>query len=181
MTGQPLDMFRFTLVCLMAILISLIAQSIGLLIGAACSIQVSRLKSHEMMSWNQGTDGGFVFQFVFQSAVFIAPVTAIPIFLFSGFFVTISAVPFYLRWISQISYVRYAFQATLTAIYGYDRGSLRCFEAYCHFKNPIKFLESLDATDIDVPWHFLCMVGILLAVRFCSYWALRFKIMSERG
>lgn len=40
MTDQPLEAFRFGIVCGMAVLISLVAQSIGLLIGAACSVQV---------------------------------------------------------------------------------------------------------------------------------------------
>src|SRR4051794_30332768 len=76
----------------------------------------------------------------FQAAVFVGPVTTIPIFLFSGFFVTMKSVPAYLRWISYISYARYSFQSTLTAVYGYERESLNCFEPYCHFKNPKKFL-----------------------------------------
>jgi len=154
MTGQPYDLFRFGIVCLMAILISLVAQSLGLMIGAACSI---------------------------QSAVFIAPVTAIPVFLFAGFFVTMSSVPFYLRWVAHISYARYAFQTTLTAVYGFGRESLQCFEPYCHFKNPKKFLETLDAVDIPVLQQIFCMIAILLVVRLFSYWALRFKIMSERN
>ncbi|CAG7825329.1 unnamed protein product [Allacma fusca] len=154
MTEQPYDMFRLSIVIFFAILISLTAQSIGLLIGAACSL---------------------------QSAVFIGPITAIPVFLFSGFFVTMKSVPAYIRWIAYVSYARYSFQSLLTAMYGFDRAPLKCGEPYCHFKNPRKFLEALNADDISVVDHAICMVVILVVCRFGSYMALRVKIMSERN
>ena len=115
-----------------------------------------------------------------QNAVFVGPVTTIPIFLFSGFFVTLNTVPAYLRWVSWVSYARYSFQSTLTAVYGFDRDYLKCSEAYCHFKNPKKFLETLDAVDISVAEQAAYLATILLVLRILSYWALRLKIMAER-
>jgi len=94
--------------------------------------------------------------------------------------VTLNAVPAYLRWISWFSYARYAFQSTLTAIYGFDRDDLRCTQAYCHFKHPKKFLEQLDATDIDVVQQTLCLFGLVLVCRVLAYYALRLKIMVEK-
>jgi len=112
--------------------------------------------------------------------VFVGPITAIPVFLFGGFFVTLNAVPAYLRWISWFSYVRYSFQSILTAVYGFDRPDMHCPIAYCHFKNPKKFLEQIDAVDIDVPQQIACLVGLLVVCRLMAYWALRLKIMVEK-
>ena len=42
LTEQPHEFFRFAIVAAFAMLISVVAQSIGLLIGAACSIQVKQ-------------------------------------------------------------------------------------------------------------------------------------------
>ncbi|XP_035704562.1 ATP-binding cassette sub-family G member 4 isoform X2 [Folsomia candida] len=153
MTDQPHEAFRFWIIVAMNTMISLVAQSLGLLIGAACHI---------------------------QSAVFVAPITAIPVFLFGGFFVTLSSVPAYLRWMSYGSYAKYAFQSAITAVYGFDRADLKCHQPYCHFKNPRKFLEQLDCKDVDVMEQTLCLFALVLLCRVLAYFALRLKIFVEK-
>lgn len=72
MSGQPLEASRFFMCLLMGIMTSLIAQSIGVTIGAVLNL---------------------------QGAVFLGPVSTAPQFLFSGFFVSFSTTPTYLRWL----------------------------------------------------------------------------------
>ena len=57
MTSQPLELSRISMFMLMCILTSLVAQSLGLVIGCACDM---------------------------QSAVYLGPITTIPVLLFSG-------------------------------------------------------------------------------------------------
>lgn len=57
MTSQPLEIMRLSMFVLMSVLTSLVAQTLGLVIGCACDV---------------------------QSAVYLGPISIIPIVLFSG-------------------------------------------------------------------------------------------------
>lgn len=99
MTSQPQEGFRFGMFLGACLLISFVAQSVGLVVGAAMNV---------------------------QNGVFLAPVMSVPFLLFSGFFVSFDAIPVYLRWITYLSYIRYGFEGTTLATYGFDRKRLDC-------------------------------------------------------
>lgn len=96
MTSQPLEIERFIQVLLVLILLSLVSQSQGVLVGA-------------------------LFMRDLMAAVFVAPITVIPQMLFSGFFITVDAIPSFLMTGVYLSYERYAFEAVVIAIYGGNR------------------------------------------------------------
>lgn len=87
---------RFSGFTAISIAIALIAQSQGLLIGA-------------------------IFMEDASAAVFLGPITCIPLMLFAGFFVRISTIPYYFRPLTYISYLRYSFEAYIAVLYGYER------------------------------------------------------------
>ncbi|XP_026686799.1 ATP-binding cassette sub-family G member 1, partial [Diaphorina citri] len=153
LTSQPPSWDRFNMFLAACLLISFVAQSVGLVVGAAMNV---------------------------QNGVFLAPVMSVPFLLFSGFFVSFDAIPIYLRWITYLSYIRYGFEATALATYGFGRKKLQCFQAYCHFKDPITTLEELDMTKSSFFLDMVALIAIFFILRISAFVFLRWKLISSR-
>lgn len=150
MTWQPPELNRFCIFTLMAILLSLAAQSLGMLIGALATV---------------------------QSAVFLAPAVTIPLLLFSGFVISLRDIPSYLQWISDVSYVRYAYEGSMLAIYGFQRPELRCDQEAiaCLFTEPHDFLHFLGFDTEEVYVAVIALLVVTLLFKVATYVALRFR------
>ncbi|KAA0203081.1 hypothetical protein HAZT_HAZT005714 [Hyalella azteca] len=153
MTAQPLELWRMALFSFICILTSLVAQSIGLTIGAA---------------------------FTVQEAVFLGPASIVPLLLFSGFFIQFSTIPIYMRWITYLSFVRYGFEGVILSIYGFGRENLECSEAFCYLKAPSKILETLDVSEDNIYLDIGMLFVYFLVVRVVGYYVLRWKVRSNR-
>ncbi|XP_047530050.1 ATP-binding cassette sub-family G member 4 isoform X2 [Vanessa atalanta] len=153
LTSQPLEWFRFSMFLSSCLLIAFVAQSVGLVVGAAMNV---------------------------QNGVFLAPVMSVPFLLFSGFFVSFDAIPVYLRWITYVSYIRYGFEGTALATYAYNRTKLQCHQVYCHFKNPETTLEELDMINADFTLDIAALCLIFLILRISAFLFLRWKLRSTR-
>ncbi|XP_032592622.1 ATP-binding cassette sub-family G member 1 isoform X2 [Drosophila grimshawi] len=153
LTSQPMEMQRISMFVLINVLSSLVAQSLGLLIGAGMNV---------------------------ETGVFLGPVTTIPTILFSGFFVNFDTIPTYLQWVTYISYVRYGFEGAMLSIYGMDRAKLHCNEIYCHYRVPKKFLESMSMQDAHFWVDAVALIGMFFALRVIAYFVLRWKLHMIR-
>lgn len=152
-TSQPLEWFRYFMFLGACLLISFVAQSVGLVVGAAMNV---------------------------QNGVFLAPVMSVPFLLFSGFFVSFDAIPIYLRWITYLSYIRYGFEGTALATYSFGREKLKCHQTYCHFRSPDTTLQELDMVDASFTLDIVALVIIFIVLRVCAYIFLSWKLRSSR-
>lgn len=153
LTSQPPELSRFAMFLGACLLISFVAQSVGLVVGAAMNV---------------------------QNGVFLAPVMSVPFLLFSGFFVSFDAIPIYLRWITYLSYIRYGFEGTALATYGFERQKLKCYQTYCHFKDPNTTLEELDMVNSDFKIDIAALVIIFFVLRISAFLFLRWKLRATR-
>lgn len=117
----------------------------------------------------------------FQLGTFLIPASAIPMFLFSGFFILLSDLPPCLGWLSYVSYFRYPFEGLMLAIYGNGRPYLKCSLPYCHYKNPAKYLQDLDLGDGDYWIDIAGIIGWILFLRIVFYCILKWKLYRIRG
>lgn len=150
MSGQPSDANRFCLFLLSAVLLSLVSQSIGQLIGAGSDV---------------------------QKGVYLASVTSIPTLLFCGYFITMSTIPSYLQWLSYCSYARYTFQSIMLGLYSMDRPLLHCNKTSCPFVDPKEILEELDMQG-DIVIDYSALLGFFLFFRLATYLVLKFRTMN---
>nr|QBM06376.1 ATP-binding cassette sub-family G member 1-like isoform X3 [Daphnia magna] len=153
MSNQPMCANRFFMLLTIMICMALVGQGIGLFFGAAFDVPM---------------------------ASYFAPISCIPFLLVSGFMIQVNAIPPYLRWIAHINFLHYSFEGSMLSIYGGDHPPLSCFEDYCHFRYPIKFLEQFNLTHSSYYLSVIGMVVSFIVIRVAGYFALRFKLRHVR-
>lgn len=152
LSGQVLELKRLVLYILICIAITLVAQTIGLIIGIAMNIQY---------------------------AVIIGPLVIMPFTIFSGFFVHLNDAQYYLQWVFDISFLRYGFEGIIIAIYGYDRPKMQCSVEYCQFTYPKQLLKEVGMHHSDY-WYSMAILGVFYIVLDTSaFLLLRFKLKQR--
>ncbi|KAH8849702.1 ATP-binding cassette sub-family G member 4 [Schistosoma japonicum] len=122
----------------------------------------------------------------FQVAVFLGPVTGIPILLFSGFFLSLYSIPRYLQWISFLSFTRYSFSGALKILYGNNRTNLDCNRkrinqmSYPCLGKPALIFQALNIPDYNVSIDFSALCIFFIFLRILGYYILRWRVRRRR-
>ncbi|XP_075224960.1 ATP-binding cassette sub-family G member 1-like [Lycorma delicatula] len=151
LTGQPLEWNRFFKIWLIGISLSIIAQTFGCIMGTAFGTQL---------------------------ALFLAATCTMPTFLISGFFIHLSDLSPYLSWLSYISIFRYCLEGYVLALYGSGRNVLHCSKAYCHYKQPRKFLQELGMDKGDYWFNATTLILITISLQIILFYTMKYKVAS---
>lgn len=154
MSSQPLDIVRFSMFFAISLYTVLVAQSFGLMIGAAFNV---------------------------VNGTFLGPTLSVPMMMFAGFGVTLRDLPPYLYWGSYVSYLRYGLEGFVGAIYGLNRPILDCKEAeYCHYKHPRQFLSEVAMSPDMFWWDILALTVLVFVLRIAAFLLLKWKLNAVR-
>ncbi|XP_028133293.2 ATP-binding cassette sub-family G member 4 [Diabrotica virgifera virgifera] len=154
MTDQPNDKARFLIFFVTCMLVVLVAQGVGLTIGAYFDV---------------------------VNGTFVGPTLMVPMMMFSGFGVRLRDLPTIMYYGSFTSYLRYGLEGVVQAVYGMDRGILQCPEdKFCFYKYPKTFLEIVDVRSDQFDNDIIALLLFLFVLRIAAYVVLRYKLASVR-
>ncbi|KAL2742768.1 hypothetical protein V1477_008257 [Vespula maculifrons] len=151
LSNQPLDWDRFLMFFVIFVLIMLIADSFGLVIGTLVN----------------PVNGTFLSVIIFSMFIILA-----------GFFIFFNHMPKYLYYFSYLNYMRYALEGVVQSLYGYNREKLDCPDlTYCHFRIPQMVFIELGMTNTKYWFDVIILIINFLFYRIVAYYTLKRNLM----
>ncbi|XP_048505173.1 ATP-binding cassette sub-family G member 4-like isoform X2 [Athalia rosae] len=148
MSGQLPEIRRLLMYILTCTVVSLVAQTAGLIVGIAMDI---------------------------QHGVIFGPFIILPFMIFSGFFVHLTDAHPWLHWLFHLSFLKYGFEGLMVAVYG-DRSKMDCSQDYCHYRYPKQLLKTVDMTNAEYWFSISLLIGLYLTLEITAYVALRIRL-----
>ncbi|XP_017080688.1 ATP-binding cassette sub-family G member 1 isoform X2 [Drosophila eugracilis] len=147
MSGLPQQFWRFGIFVAVGLMISLVAEGMGLAIGATFSI----------------TNGSVV------GPMIIAPLMGLAVYGFDF----APRIPAGMQLLMKFSYIRVGVVSLVLAVFGFQREELDCDEIYCHFSDPRVLLKFLDVEKVSMFHQFGILAMLMLFFRVIMYISLR--------
>ncbi|XP_076389834.1 ATP-binding cassette sub-family G member 1 isoform X2 [Megachile rotundata] len=155
-TGQPMELFRFTMFFSVCLLCVFIAESMALAIASTLNI---------------------------VNGTFVGPAITVPLMLVAvqGLGET-QDLPIYRKLIMYLSYIRYGLEGLITALYGFNRGTLYCppTEILCEFGAPPVLLQTMQMKHAVFWVDFLALIIILVFLKITTYYLLRQRLRPNK-
>nr|CAA26716.2 white pigment protein [Drosophila melanogaster] len=110
-------------------------------------------------------------------ALSVGPPVIIPFLLFGGFFLNSGSVPVYLKWLSYLSWFRYANEALLINQWAdVEPGEISCTSSNTTCPSSGKvILETLNFSAADLPLDYVGLAILIVSFRVLAYLALRLR------
>ncbi|XP_014228617.1 ATP-binding cassette sub-family G member 4-like isoform X1 [Trichogramma pretiosum] len=155
MSGQYPEPYatRLGLFLAMYVLVGLVSQMIGLIVGTLLDI---------------------------QNGVIFGPFFIMPFLVFGGFFVYLKDAPQFLHWLFHVSFIKYGFEGVVVAVYGSNRPKMPCSKEYCHFRAPQTLLEIVDMKNSNYLVSVTFLVALYFLLDCVAFAALFFKLRARK-
>ena len=151
LSSQPMEWFRFLMFASSTILTSLIADSMGLVLGTTVNP---------------------------VNGTFLGAISVCAMLIFAGFFVLYTHMNRFWYIVSYFSYLRYSMEGMVSALYGYGREKMFCPEHYCHYRVPQTLLNELGMNGDSFWFDAAILVVNTLVLQSIAYCTLKRKITS---
>lgn len=158
-TDQPLETSRLLKFCVVCLLISVVSESFGLIIGSALSI---------------------------VNSMFVGPAFSVPFMLLAVYGMgngsDDNAIPLHYRLAMSLSYLRYGLEGIVVSIYGDNRARLICpdSEVFCQLEDPRQLLKEMGMEHVKYWVDVLALVIMFLLFRLLSYAVLRIRLSTSK-
>uniref|UniRef100_A0A336K6X9 CSON001978 protein n=1 Tax=Culicoides sonorensis TaxID=179676 RepID=A0A336K6X9_CULSO len=152
LAGLPAEIWRFVAFAFIGVIICLVADGLGLLIGATFSV----------------TNGCAV------GPMFMAPFLGLAVYGFDF----AEKIPFYMDILMRLSFVRGGIVSLVLTVFGYGRQQLACKDLYCHFDDPKVLLRYLRIENRSLWGELAVLIAICVLFRTLLYMSLRRRCLA---
>lgn len=178
MSGLPAEYFRFALFSLIGLIVSFVAEGMGLAIGATFSITVSGRPARPSDRPNSIADSLSRTAFFPQNGSVLGPLLIAPLlglaiygFDFAG------GISLFMYGIMKVSFVRVGVVSLVLSVFGYDRAQLDCKDLYCHFDDPKVMLRFLRIENVYL-WNEIAFLFFYIFIfRTILYLSLKRRVL----
>lgn len=151
LSSQPLEWFRFLMFTSSAVLTTIIAEAMGLLLGTTVNP---------------------------VNGTFLGAISVCAMLIFAGFLVLYTHMSHFWYMVSFLSYLRYSMEAMVSALYGYGREKMTCHEIYCHYRAPQTLIDELGMNGEGF-WFDVTVLSVnTFLIQLIAYYTLRRKLSS---
>ncbi|KPI91739.1 ATP-binding cassette sub-family G member 4 [Papilio xuthus] len=152
MVGVPFAVTRFICFCLIANIVSLASEGMGMAIGSVFNVQ-------------NGCAIG---------PTAIAPFLGLAIYGFDF----AHRIPLLMNILMKTSFIRCGVVAMVLTIFGFGRTPLECKDMYCHFAKPDVLLKYLDIDKTSVWFEMSLIILIMVIFRLLSFFGLKWRFAT---
>ncbi|XP_018563833.1 ATP-binding cassette sub-family G member 1 [Anoplophora glabripennis] len=150
-SSQPVEWSRYLMVLSIQILVALSSSSLGLLLGT-------------IVNPVNGT---------FWGAIILAMMLTC-----SGVLIMFTHMSKVMYLLTYLSFLSYAVEGHMQAIYGYNRSHLECpeYSLYCHYSSPETLLTDIGMNKQNFWIDFVYLFSVFVGLRYITFFTLRRKL-----